>query len=133
MNQSEYELYEHKPVKTSQEADEVRPNFSSNQGAKAIILRAKYAEERDKFVMLVLPGNLRFDNSRVRDLLKAQDYRFADKEEITKETDGVKIGGIPPFGNLFDMQVYADPKILQNEKNYLQCRGSSDIHCHASK
>ena len=31
-------------------------------------------------------------------------------------TKGVLPGGVPPFGNLFDLEVIVDPKLLENEK-----------------
>ena len=31
-------------------------------------------------------------------------------------TNGVQPGGVPPFGNLFGLEVVVDPQLLQNEK-----------------
>ncbi|PIV09258.1 hypothetical protein COS31_01030 [Candidatus Roizmanbacteria bacterium CG02_land_8_20_14_3_00_36_15] len=111
-----YETFEHDPVRTSEEAAKIRHNYSLHQGAKALILRIKKTETERKFIMLVIPGDLRFDSHKVKKIFNVKDIRFATKEEIGKLTDGVQIGGVPPFGNLFDLEVVVDPEIFENEK-----------------
>src|SRR3990167_8282658 len=93
-----FETFEHEPVKTSEEASKIRPGYSLKQGAKAMIIRAKNNETDKKFVMLVLPGDLRFDNDKVKKVLQKKDVRFATPDEIGEVTGGVQIGGVPPFG-----------------------------------
>lgn len=111
-----FETFEHEPVKTSEEAATVRPDYSLSQGAKAMIVRVKKSRSEKKFIMLVLPGNVRFDTKKVKNLLEAKDVTFATKEEISDLTNGVQIGGVPPFGNLFGIKVIADPTLFENEK-----------------
>jgi prolyl-tRNA editing enzyme YbaK/EbsC (Cys-tRNA(Pro) deacylase) len=111
-----FETFEHEAVSTSEEAAKTRPGYSLSQGAKAMIIRAKNNESDKKFVMLVLPGDLRFNNDKVKTILKVKDIRFATPEEINEITEGIKIGGVPPFGNLFNIKVIADPKLFLNEK-----------------
>jgi len=111
-----HETFTHKPVITSEEAAKIRTGYSLHQGAKAMIVRIKISEADKKFVMLVLPANLRFDNVKVKTIFKAKDIRLATEEEISNLTDGVQIGGVPPFGNLFGLEVIVDPKLLENEK-----------------
>jgi Ala-tRNA(Pro) deacylase len=82
-----YETFEHEPVRTSEEAAKTRPGYTLHQGAKAMIVKAKGAQTR--FVMLVLPADLRFDNSRLRALLNARDIRFASEDEVLELTGGV--------------------------------------------
>lgn len=109
-----YETFEHEPVRTSEEAARTRPGYTLHQGAKAMIVKAKGAQTR--FVMLVLPADLRFDNLRVKALLNARDVRFATEQEVLELTGGVLPGAVPPFGNLFQLDVVADPSLFWNEK-----------------
>ena len=109
-----YETFEHEPVRTSEEAAKTRPGYTLHQGAKAIIVKAKGAQTQ--FVMLVFPADLRFDNSRVKALLNAKDIRFASEHEVLELTGGVQPGAVPPFGNLFQLDVVADPELFANEK-----------------
>ncbi|GAG17122.1 unnamed protein product [marine sediment metagenome] len=118
LRQGEYwfETFEHEPVRTSEEAAKIRGDYSLKQGAKTIIVRVKKAEGEKEFVMLVLPGNKRFDNFKVKKILGAKDIRFASEEEVSDLTDGVKVGGVPPFGNLFNMKAVVDETLFKNEK-----------------
>jgi len=79
-----------------------------------MIVRVK--NPQPKFVMLVLPADLRFDNSKVKSFLGAKDLRFASEEEIGEITGGVQPGAVPPFGNLFGLEVVADPALFENDK-----------------
>lgn len=110
-NDCEYAVFEHEPVRTSEEAAEVRPNYTIEQGAKALIIRAKKGES-SWFVMLALPGDARFDPGMVRSLLGVSNIRFAREEEVKEITGGVEPGGVPPMGNLFGLTTYADEGLL---------------------
>lgn len=111
-----FEIFEHEPVRTSEEAAKVRPGYSLHQGAKALIIKAKKESRKEEFVMLVFPADLRFDNKKVKELLQTDDICFATKDEVCSITAGVELGGVPPFGNLFGLKVIADQKLFENEK-----------------
>ena len=110
-----YEKFRHEPVRTSEEAQALRSGYTLAQGAKAIIIRAKFRDGR-KFFMLVLPGDKRFDSKKVKKLLKCKSFSFANKDEVLDITSGVLPGGVPPFGNLFNVPVFVDKTLGLNEK-----------------
>jgi prolyl-tRNA editing enzyme YbaK/EbsC (Cys-tRNA(Pro) deacylase) len=111
-----FETFEHVPVKTSEEAAKLRHGYSLRQGAKALIVRVKRSKKDKEFVMIVLSGDLKFDNDKVRKLFGAKDVRFATEGEISALTGGVQVGAVPPFGNLFNLKVFVDPKLLKNKR-----------------
>ena len=137
-----YDYFEHEPVRTSEEASRIRPGYSLKQGAKALIVKLYLKSPADTactsntasitniantsssnrqcpkedFVMLVVPGDAKFDGKKVKKLLNAKDLRFATEEEVSNLTVGVQVGGVPPFGSLFGLTTYMDPQILQNDK-----------------
>jgi len=111
-----YETFQHEAVRTSLEAAEQRADYTLHQGAKAIIARVKVPNEGKRFVMLVFPADNKFDGAKVKRLLGAKDIRFATEAEVEEITDGVKPGGVPPFGNRFGLGVIADPSLFGNEK-----------------
>jgi prolyl-tRNA editing enzyme YbaK/EbsC (Cys-tRNA(Pro) deacylase) len=111
-----YETFEHEPVRTSEEAAKVRTGYTLAQGAKAMIVRVKKSSSEKFFAMLVLPGDRRFDIDKVERLFEARDIRFATEAEVATITGGVLPGGVPPLGNLFGLQVVADPLLFENEK-----------------
>ena len=111
-----YETFQHASVRTSEEAAATRPGYSLRQGAKAIILRVKRSQRDKFFVMLVFPADRKFDSKAVKAHFKARDIRFASAAEVSALTDGVQPGGVPPFGNLFELPLYAAPALFAQER-----------------
>ncbi len=106
------ESFHHQAVRTSEEAAAARPGYGLHQGAKAIILRVKRTKRDKFFVMLVFPADRKFDSQIVKAHFKARDIRFATETEVDTLTGGVQPGGVPPFGSLFNLPVYAAPELF---------------------
>ena len=106
-----HEHFAHAPVRTSEEAARLRPGYTLRQGAKALLVRVRYRGGARGFVMLVVPGDARFDSAKAKEALDAKDLRFATPDEVAELTDGVEPGGVPPFGNLFGLPVVTDPSL----------------------
>lgn len=111
-----FEAFEHEPVKTSEEAAQLRTGYTIKQGAKALLLKVKPRGEKTKFIMCVLPGDRRLASARVKSEIDLKEIRFATQDEVYRITGGVVPGGVPPFGNLFGLDVYVDETLLRNEK-----------------
>lgn len=119
--QAPYKFFEHEAVRTSEDAHKLRPDYEMSQGAKALIIKAKITASQRVFLMCVIPADLRLDGNKVREIAGAKSTSFATKEESDLLTDSVEFGGIPPFGNLFGIQVYLDPKIKKHEEILFNC------------
>jgi Ala-tRNA(Pro) deacylase len=104
-----FELLEHAPVSTSEDAARVR-STPLEQGAKALVVRAD-----DRFVHCVLSAHLRADNAALRAILGTRKLRFATREELYEVT-GCAPGAVPPFGNLFGLPVLMDETLCRNER-----------------
>jgi prolyl-tRNA editing enzyme YbaK/EbsC (Cys-tRNA(Pro) deacylase) len=115
-NSSWFETFEHEPVRTSEEASKVRTGYTLEQGAKAIIARVKEPGKGKKFVMFVMPAHRKFDSEKIKNNLGLNDVRFATEEEVAEITNGILPGGVPPFGNLFGLEVFVDQTLFNNEK-----------------
>lgn len=111
-----FETFKHQPVRTSEAAAQLRDGYSLAQGAKSLIAKIKFSPTNKRFVMLVLPGDKRFDSHKALQYFSAKEIRFATEAEVTQVTHGVRVGGVPPFGNLFNLEVVADPQLFENEK-----------------
>ena len=111
-----FETFEHEPVITSEDVGKVRTGYRLDQGTKALIVRVTTPEKEKKFVMILVQGDKKFDESKVKAELGFTKIRFATEEEVSGITGGVQRGGVPPFGNLFGLSVYMDKGILDNEK-----------------
>jgi|SRR3989344_2824336 len=101
-NQVGYELLEHEPAFTSEQAAKVRgTNLAS--GAKALIFKAD-----KKPIMIVIPGDKRVEIRKFKNQFGIKDLAFAKPEEVEQITEGVKVGAVHPFGNLHYLPVYVD-------------------------
>ncbi len=109
-----FDYMEHEPVRTSEEAARIRPKYTMNQGTKALIVRIKKTKDSNEFVMLVVPGDKKFNKDKLKKYLEVKDIRFATENEVMYITRGVVPGGVPPFGNLFGIRVIADSEIFSN-------------------
>src|SRR4030042_1466650 len=107
-NKISYEYKEHEEVRTSEEAAKARGE-DIKIGAKAMILKAD-----DKFIMLVLSAAKKIDSKKVKEILGAKSLRFATPEEVTQLT-GCIPGGVPPFANIFGLELLVDRTIQINK------------------
>lgn len=110
-----YDAFAHAPVRTSEEADALRPGYTLEQGAKALLVRVKIRGGGKQFAMIVTPGSTKFAAKKVKQALQASDLRFATEAEVADITGGIQPGGIPPFGNLFQVLVLVDPRLFEHE------------------
>jgi prolyl-tRNA editing enzyme YbaK/EbsC (Cys-tRNA(Pro) deacylase) len=101
-----FQVLEHAPVRTSVEAAAVR-GTPLEAGAKALVVRA---DERP--VHLVLPADRRIDNARLRAILDTRRLRFVTPDELSALT-GCVPGAVPPFGNLFGLEVLVDEELTR--------------------
>jgi Ala-tRNA(Pro) deacylase len=104
-----YKTFSHEAVLTSEQAAKVRGN-KLEQGAKAMLLRSE-----GTFVLAVISAAKQIDMKKMKNILDTKSLSFATPEEVMKIT-GCEIGAVPPFGNLFDIPVYCDVSIQQQEK-----------------
>lgn len=111
-----FETFQHEPVTTSEDASKIRHGYKLNQGIKALIVKAKVSEEGKRFIMVCVPGDKKFSQAKLKLVFNINDTRFASEEEVSDITGGVQRGGVPPYGNLFGLPVYADQTIFDNEK-----------------
>ena len=104
----EYRAMEHEPVRTSEEAAQVR-GTPLERGAKALVL-----ECGDGLVLAVLSAASKVDFKALKRKLGHKRVQMASAEQVLQAT-GCEPGGVPPFGNLFGLRVIVDPTLLENE------------------
>ncbi|MFA5776012.1 MAG: YbaK/EbsC family protein [Patescibacteria group bacterium] len=114
--QIKYDCFEHESVRTSEEASKIRSGYTLKQGAKALVVKLYLRGGVEKFVMLVVPGDAKFDSKKVKKMFDAKDLRFATEKEVGDITGGVLVGGVPPFGSLFGLQTYIDHEVEKNDR-----------------
>ncbi len=66
--------------------------------------------------MALVPAPLHVDLDRLRSLTGAQVVELATEWEFQDAFPDCETGAMPPFGNLYDMSVYADAGFAENEE-----------------
>ena len=105
----------HEPTPTSEDSARVRKT-RPEEGIKAIILRGKKTKKNYQFN---LPSHLKIDMKAVSEIV-GEKCEF-EAPEVIKERFGIVIGGVPPFGKLFNLDTYFDGKILQEMRAAFNC------------
>jgi len=103
-----YRLTEHESVRTSEQAARIR-GADLKTGAKAMIIRGK-----DSYFLLVLPADKRIEWKRMRAILHVSNLRLATEEEA-ESVAHVKMGSVPPFGNILGLPTYFDEGLFEND------------------
>lgn len=96
-----YELIEHEPVYTSEDAAKIRDTKLS-EGAKALVFIADKAP-----ILVVCPGDKRVDTKAFKIEFKIKDLSMATREKV-KELTTLEIGSIPPTGSTMSLKTYFD-------------------------
>ena len=118
----EYKHIHHNPTITGLDANEELSDLKDIVGIKSIIVKI----DNGKNILIAVPNDRKFSNSKVRKLLNIKDIRVVNIEEMEKITNGIKRGGIYPFGNLFSIRTYADKSIEEFDKVYFNCGSPSE-------
>jgi len=66
--------------------------------------------------MAVVPASLHVDLDALKTLTGAQSVEIATEREFMNAFPDCETGAMPPFGSLYDMEVYADASLAENEE-----------------
>ena len=66
--------------------------------------------------MAVIPASFHVDLERIRKVTGAQTIEVATEVEFKDAFPDCETGAMPPFGLLYDMPVYADKSLAENEE-----------------
>lgn len=109
-NGVKYVTVKHSPAYTAQEIAALA-HVPGREWAKTVMVKLD-----GKMVMAVVPASTRV----IFDLLKlaagAATAELATEQEFRDLCPGCEIGAMPPFGNLFQMPVYMDQALAEDEE-----------------
>jgi Ala-tRNA(Pro) deacylase len=69
-----------------------------------------------EMAMAVLPASSKLDLERLKQIAGAKNVELAAEKEFQDRFPECALGAMPPFGNLYDMEVYADKALSEDEK-----------------
>jgi len=105
-----FEVTAHPLAFTAQEVAQA-VHVSGYRLAKVVVLKVDGA-----FVMAVLPGAMRVDLARFKQVAGARRVDLASESEFERLFPGCERGAMPPFGNLYDVPVYVDQSLAGRDR-----------------
>ena len=113
----EYKHLTHEHVHTSEDAAKIR-GTNIEDAAKAIILKVEHKSvdgaKKFEFIQAVIPANQKIDLKKLKILLNSKNISLASPNEVLEHT-GCTIGSVPPFGKMFNIQMFLDESILKKD------------------
>ncbi len=100
----------HSPAYTAQEVAQ-SAHIGGKELAKVVIV-----ELDGKMAMAVLPANRKIVLQDLREVTGCDEVKFASEDEFKARFPDCETGAMPPFGNLYGMEVFMAESLAQNEE-----------------
>jgi Ala-tRNA(Pro) deacylase len=109
-NHIKYEKIEHTPSYTAQEIA-ATAHVRGKDLAKTVMIKID-----DKIAMAVLPALYKIDFGLLKKATGAKKIELASEEEFEDIFPDCEIGAMPPFGNLYGIEVFVAEKLTEDEE-----------------
>ena len=107
-NRTKYVSLVHSPAYTAQEVA-ASAHITGRALVKTVIVKID-----GRFAMALLPSNRKVVLQDLRDVTGTDDVTFASEDEFKRLFPDCEVGAMPPFGNLYGMDVFVAPSLAQN-------------------
>jgi Ala-tRNA(Pro) deacylase len=109
-NGVKYVTIRHSPAFTAQEIA-ASAHVSGNELAKTVMVKLD-----GRMAMVVVRATDHVDFERLRQVSGAKSAGLASEEDFKDMFPGCEVGAMPPFGNLYDLEVYASKTLAEDEQ-----------------
>lgn len=109
-NSIKYTSIIHSPAFTTQEVAE-SAHISGKQVAKTVMIK-----KQGELAMVVLPANMHVHFIALQQELGDDSIELATEEEFQKRFQDCELGMMPPFGNLYGMDVYVVKELSKDQQ-----------------
>ncbi len=107
-NNVKYIVITHSKAYTSQ-GIAATVHISGNQLAKTVMLK-----KDGELCMAVLPASKQVNLSVFAKQTNSKDVSLASERDFRDRFPDCEVGAMPPFGNLYGIQIYADPSLARD-------------------
>ena len=108
-NKVSYEVGYHARVYTAQEIAAAQ-HVPGKEMAKVVMVNAD-----GKILMLVLPASYMVDMKKLKGILQCKKVGMVKEEKFEELFPDCEIGAMPPFGNLYNLEVWVDKVLTEDE------------------
>jgi Ala-tRNA(Pro) deacylase len=116
-----YVVVQHSCAYTAQEVA-ASAHVSGRSMAKTVMVKID-----GRMAMAVLPASRRVDFEALREVTGAEDVRLASEREFRDAFPGCEVGAMPPFGNLYGMEVYADGSLSKDPEIWFNAGSHTEL------
>ncbi len=120
-NHVSYEKIHHSLAYTAQEVA-ARAHVSGKEMAKTVIIKVN-----GQIAMVVTPGHLKVNLNALKEALHTDEVVLASEYEFQEHFPECEVGAMPPFGNLYDMEVYVSDDLTKDEKIAFNAGNHSEL------
>jgi len=105
-----YVVHIHSPAYTAQEIA-MAAHIPGKELAKTVIVKID-----GRTAMVVMPANERINFAFLKEATGAHEVSIAREEEFEKLFPDCEVGAMPPFGNLYDIEVFVSERLAEHEE-----------------
>jgi Ala-tRNA(Pro) deacylase len=109
-HQVKYVKISHSPAFTAQEIA-ASAHIPGKEVAKTVVVKVD-----GKISMAVLPASYRVDLMALAKAIGAEKANLAEEKEFRDKFGACEVGAMPPFGNLYDMDVYVAENLTEDKE-----------------
>ena len=120
-NHVKYKTITHSPEYTAQEIA-ASAHIPGKDLAKTVIVKVD-----GEFAMAVLPASMHVSLSRLREAAGVGAAEIASEDEFKDLFPDCELGAMPPFGNLYDMPVFAAKELTEDEEIAFNAGSHSEL------
>lgn len=104
-----YTILSHSRAYTAQEVA-ASTHIPGNEMAKTVMVKID-----GKMAMAVVPASQKIDFERIRETVSARKVELAEEKEFQSLFPDCEVGAMPPFGNLYGIDVFVDKKLTEDD------------------
>ena len=120
-NEVKYVTIRHSIAYTTQQIAE-SAHIPGDEMAKTVMVKLD-----GRLAMAILRGTDRVDLDLLRGAAGAREAALATEVQFQGTFPGVELGAMPPFGNLYDMDVYVDEALTRDERIAFNAGSHSEL------
>ena len=109
-NKVKYVIIQHSPAYTAQEIA-ASAHISGKELAKTVMIKID-----GKLAMAVLPASYKISFDQLKEALDVDDVKLAQEQEFMNKFPDCEVGAMPPFGNLYELDVYVAESLSEDEE-----------------
>ena len=120
-NKIKYISIKHSSAYTAQEVA-ASAHIPGKVLAKSVLIKVN-----GKMAMAVLPASDKVDFDLFKSVMSEENVRLAYEQEFIDKFPDCEVGAMPPFGNLYGLEVYVSKSLSENEEIAFNACSHSEI------